>query len=71
MAQTKKQNRRCRKIKPCPHDEQGKKEIVMFNFLTAISKIFACLVIVVVPVIQALVTALDNYDKKEVAYAAM
>ena len=43
----------------------------MFNFLTVISKIFACFVIVVVPVIQALVTALDNYDKKEVAYATV
>jgi len=71
MAQTKNKNRRTPNIKPSPNNYQGKKEIMMTKFLSVLSKVFACLVIVVVPVVNALVAALDNYANKGDAYATI
>jgi len=71
MVQTKNRNRRSNTIKSCPHNQQGKKEIMMTKFLSILSKVFACLVIVVVPVAKALVIALGNYANKGDAYATV
>jgi len=43
----------------------------MLKFLRIASKLFACLAIVVVPVIKALITALDSYANTEAAYATV
>jgi len=43
----------------------------MTKFLSILSKVFACLVIVVVPVAKALVIALGNYANKGDAYATV
>jgi len=43
----------------------------MFKFLKIMVKVILCLSTVIVPVIQALVTGLDNYNNRGNAYAAM